>query len=152
MKTVKNAVDRKAVKDCTPFLARNLGGVRRLHSVVGVIHEAGCPALFLTFDAVDGSEIPNNRRLDVQNPCKDWDQSTSVFSNYLRAGLPSFSCLFWVGSENFSSQSPCFTVHVLPNSYHCQKLLSEIPKRLFLLDFLRVWRRPGRVRCLPRLG
>ena len=45
--------------------------------------------------------------------------------------------LFLVSSgpgQTFSSQSPCLTAHVLPNCYHCQKLLSEIPKRLFVLD------------------
>ena len=45
--------------------------------------------------------------------------------------------LFLVSSgpgQTLSSQSPCLTAHVLPNCYHCQKLLSEIPKRLFVLD------------------
>ena len=46
------------------------------------------------------------------------DNLFSCFSSYLRAGPLSFACLFWAGSENFGSQSPC------------QKLLSEIPKWL----------------------
>ena len=36
-------------------------------------------------------------------------------------------------------QSPCLTAHVLPNGFHCQELLSEIPTCLHVCSF---WTQP----------